>query len=541
MSIDDLRSIDDSTPIETDLCLIGSGFVGWAIAEELKNSGLRILMLESGGRLLDAEAEALNQIEDVGTRLFNGRNRALGGTSLQWGGRCVPFDDIDYEERPWVARTAWPFGPETMTSYVDRASEHLDSGPWFQERARQPMPQGLQLRPDVNTALMHSLWWENPLAINFGEVLTTRRNPNLWVLVRATVTQVSTDPTGRQFDSIEVADADGRRLVVRARAAVLCAGGVENPRIMLYSNRLNPKGVGNEHDLVGRYLMDHPRDFELIARFDPSDSDWFCETFGPNMLPSPRGGRHEFNFGFALSPERQRAEQLLNTAAWPYSVTAEDDPFDALLRLKRGPRTRPVRDAFTALRQPGMLLRGARMWSKHQRVRRRLDRVGFLVASEQIADPDSRVQLGQTLDRFGLPISRVDWRVHEEEARSQGVLAETIASEFARLGMPKVRVADWVTEKRWKDANFVDGCHPTSTTRMALRPEDGVVDANCQVHGVEGLYVAGSSVFPTAGHANPTLMIVAMAVRLADHLKQVVSTKDVRAAKRQPVLSAAAE
>ena len=535
MSIDDLRAIDDA-PIETDLCLVGSGPAGWAIAEELKNSGLRILMLESGGPGVHPDTEALNQIEDVGTPLFNGRTRALGGTSHVWAGRCMPFDDLDYEERPWVKLFGWPFQASAMARYVDRASEHLGAGPYYDGDKRHPLPEGLQPRPAVNPALMRPTWWENPAYINFGRVLTERRNPNLWVLVHATVTHLNTAPSGRRMESIEVADADGRRFTVHARAVVLCAGGVENPRIMLYSNRMDPAGVGNAHGTVGRYLMDHPRDFELIARVEAQDTDRFRDLFGPYKLDSPRG-RHEFSYGFALSPERQRTEGLLNAAAWPFETLAEDDPFEAVKRLAKGPRDHALRDAALVASQPGVMLRGLRpRLVQKQKVRRKVERIGFLVSSEQVPDPASRVDLSDRRDRLGLPIPRVDWRVGEAEARSQAALAQTIASEFARLGLPPIRLADWVREGRFGDANFVDGCHPSGTTRMATDPRDGVVDADCRVHGVEGLYVAGSSVFPTAGHANPTLMIVALAVRLAEHLQGRLSRK-VGTAGLQPVLA----
>ncbi len=532
MSIDDLRSIDHA-PIETDLCVIGSGPAAWAIAEELKNDGLRILMLESGGSGVHPDTEALNRIEDVGRPLFNGRTRALGGASHVWAGRCMPFDDIDYEARDWVHLSGWPFGADEMARHVDRAAEHLGAGPYYRGDGRRPMPVGLQPRPAVDPALMRPTWWENPAYINFGQVLTERRNPNLWVLLHATVTHVDTDPTGRVVESVEVADADGRRFTVRARTVVLCAGGVENPRILLYSNRLAPAGLGNAHGAVGRYLMDHPRDFELIARVQPEDTDRFRDLFGPYKLDSPRG-RHEFSYGFRLSPERQRAEGLLNTAAWPFEVLAADDPFEAVKRLAKGPRRNAVRDAALVASQPLAMLRGLRpRLLRKQKVRRQVERIGFLVSSEQVPDPDSRVGLGQDRDRFGLPIPRVDWRVGALEGRSHAALATTIASEFARLGLPPIRLADWVRTDRGADANFVDGCHPSGTTRIATDPRYGVVDADCRVHGVDRLYVAGSSVFPTASHANPTLMIVAMAVRLAEHLRGRLSRRSGPAAREK--------
>ncbi|HYZ33245.1 MAG TPA: GMC family oxidoreductase [Crenalkalicoccus sp.] len=552
MNIEDLRALGERTRIDTDLCLIGSGPAGWTISEEFRNTGLRILMLESGGPAVDPETAALNEVEDVGTPLFNGRARALGGTSVLWHGwRCVPLEDIDYEQRPWVPRSGWPFGAETMAPYVNRASEHFGAGPYFERHERRPMPGGLRL--DFDPALLRSAWWQLPTPVNFGQVLATRPSPNLWVLLRATVTQLNTDPYGRRIESVEVADANGRRLTVHARAVVLCAGGIENPRILLYSNRINPNGVGNQHDLVGRYLMDHPRDFELIARAEPADMERFRSMFGPrnkvcdgygfSLMDGPRG-RHEFSYGFSLSPEWQRAEGLLNAAAWPFwnfadspaeTARAPDDPFDALKRLAKGPRDRALRDAWRVVSQPGLLR--SRL-ETHRKTKRDVERRGFLVSSEQVPDPDSRVQLSGRRDRLGLPLARTDWRTNELEARSQAVLAQTIAAEFMRLGLFPLRLADWVREGRFGDAKFVDGCHPSGTTRMADDPRDGVVDANCQVYGVDRLYVAGSSVFPTNSHANPTLMIVALAVRLAEHLKERFHPKaSAGATGRMPVLA----
>ncbi|MGI4955015.1 MAG: GMC oxidoreductase [Janthinobacterium lividum] len=497
MIVEDFRTLNVEAAIEADLCLIGSGPAGWTIAEELRDSGLSVLVVESGGASPAADPGALMEIESVGAPLFNGRDNVLGGTSRSWGGRCVPLDDIDYEPRDWVGYSGWPFGPEAVAPFLDRAAEHLGAG-FYQADGRRPETQGLHPRPAVDPALLRSVCWEDPKPVDFGRLFLARRNPNLRILLNATLTHIDTDETGAHLRSLEITGPDRRRATVRARAVVLCAGGIENARILLCSNRVVANGLGNTHGLVGRFLMDHPRDPGMIVRFDARDSARVRDLFGPYRLDTPRG-RHSFVHGFALSAERQRREGLLNCAAWPFEALSFDDPVSAAKRLATGPRTRALRDAGLVLSQPGLLLRAlhARVVAD-QRTRRRVER----------------------LDPLGLPVARVDWRISQREAESQAVLARSIADEFRRLGLPEVQLADWVCEGRPQDATFVDGCHPSGATRMAADPGQGVVDANCQVHGVRGLYVAGSSVFPTGGHANPTLMIVALAVRLARCLRE---------------------
>ncbi len=530
MDIEDLQAIDQKSSLETDLCIVGTGPAGWAIAEDLRDSGLRILMLESGGLGFETEANALNDIDDVGVRLFNGRDRQLGGTTHSWAGRCAAFDDIDYEARPWVPLSGWPFGADALAPYLDRACEHLGGGP-YRQNGRASAPGSAVKRASLDPAQLRGVSWQfsqdaaNPKeAIRLGRHYGAR-NPGLRVLAHATVTSLDTAASNGRIESVEVADPQGRRTAVRAQAVVLCAGGVENARILLYSNRAKPNGIGNDHDVVGRYLLDHPRDPEMIVRFDVRDAARIRELFGPYKLDSARG-RHAFYDGIALSPERQRRDGLLNCAAWPFEVWAADDPVEAMKRLAAGPRAHAIRDAASIVSQPGLMLRALRgRLMRGEAAEHKVDRIGFLATTEQRPDPDSRVRLGSRRDRFGLPVAEVNWRINAQDRDSMVALAKSIASEFERLGLPAVQLAPWVQEGGHGEVTLVDNCHPTGTTRMALDPRQGVVDADCRVHGMDNLYVAGSSVFPTNGHANPTMMIVAFALRLGGHLRRVLSTK----------------
>jgi choline dehydrogenase-like flavoprotein len=153
---------------------------------------------------------------------------------------------------------------------------------------------------------------------------------------------------------------------------------------------------------------------------------------------------------------------------------------------------------------------------------RKLDRLELQCIVEQQPDPESRITLSDRVDRFGVPLSRINWRINQQEERTVRTIGRLVQAEFRRLALNELCLDDWLRRDEGLPLSFPDVAHPTGTTRMSASPKSGVVDPTCQVHGVQGLFIAGSSVFPTSGHANPTHMIVAIAIRLADALKRQI-------------------
>ncbi|MEC3920608.1 GMC family oxidoreductase [Nocardia sp. CDC160] len=528
MRIDDLHAVRD-TDLVADVCIIGSGPAGLTLATELAHSSLRVLVLESGGLEPTPENDDLDDIENVGAAraqpYSNARNRILGGSSHTWSGRCAPLDDLDFAARPWVPFSGWPIGFAEVKPYLDRAAAHLGlgygsefTGDRFWELADRNPP-----RPEVDRRWLRPYFWQiskdpaDPFdAKRFGAHAAEISADNVRIVVNATVFHIDTDVDGTHVEALRVLDSSGTERLVRATRIVLATGGIENARLLLASNRIVPGGVGNRHDTVGRYLLDHR--CGVVGALDPRTSAAARDRFGKYVVKT-RGGKHTFLHGLALSPEIQAEEGLLNCALWIQEVPSEDDPWESVKNLLRGHLT--MHDARTVASHPGLLLSGAkRRLIDNAGLPRKLEHVELRCMVEQTPDPNSRITLSDKTDHLGMPRPRIDWKVSAQEDRTVRRAAALVADEFARLGHTSPALREWVRGTSDLTAALTDWAHPTGSTRMSADPHTGVVDGDCRVHGMDNLYIAGSSVFPTNGHANPTLTIVALAVRLADRLRR---------------------
>ncbi|HUN35138.1 MAG TPA: GMC family oxidoreductase [Trebonia sp.] len=518
--------------LRCDICIIGSGPAGITIARELSGTPLRVTILESGGTKRQDASDALNEIESVGwprvADQWAVRNRLLGGSSTTWSGRCAPFDDMDMQSRDWVPYSGWPLKIGDLAPYIDRSAKHLGLGAgngitddriWAltgqSQRRSSPDPDSDELLPmfwqysrdPVNQ-------YDNTRFAHFTDALGS----NVTIVTNATVLRVNATESATAVESVEFASADARRWTLPASLVVLCAGGVENARLLLSSDNVARHGLGNDKDLVGRFLMDHIRG--SVATFRLTEANAVLDQFG--TFKSASEGGNIFQPGLRLSPAIQHAEGLLNCSAWVHEYIAADDPWESLIRfLRREPGARP--NLRTMLANSGLVIRGLKEhFIAHRALPRKLAEVQLEAMCEQVPNPDSRITLSSRRDRLGMPISRIDWRVSGEEARTMRRMAELMVGQFSRMGIDPPDLAEWVRDGDMFPQAFQDVAHPTGTTRMADDPTQGVVDAQCQVHGVSGLFIGGSSVFPTAGHANPTQLIVALAVRLADTLRDRV-------------------
>ena len=511
----DFRTIKDGIIIKADFCIIGAGPAGITIARELNKGKQRVCMVESGGFDSAPETQALYEGENIGQPYFDldiCRLRYFGGTTNHWNGQCAPLSQMDFEERPWVPHSGWPISKADLDPYYLKALPVCEIGPYNFE-AQAWTNWGI-VPPSFNPEKIQSHFWQNSPPTRFGQVYRKELESaeNITVLLNANVTHIRTDKSGEKVTHVDLSALNGKKGQVRANVFVLACGGMENPRLLLISNDVQPEGLGNKYDLVGRFFMDH--NTALCGKVELVDAEYLLKTYKPKHFQGIR-----YRPGLKMGEEEQKQKQVLNICATfkqedtvPQGIKAGrqlvndlgelefEDIDDHILTI--------LGDLDDVADYVGCRLDGVEDCAKDVYLRTR---------QEQAPNPLSRVSLSQELDVLGSPRLRLDWQFTELDRKSLKAMALTLGSEFGRLNMGRVQLPTWYVEDRepeWISASY----HHMGTTRMADNPSNGVVNKDCRVHGLENLYVAGSSVFPTSGFVNPTLTIVALALRLADHL-----------------------
>ena len=556
----DGRTVADGGRIEAEVCIIGSGPAGLTLARELMRSGVDVSLVESGGLDVSAEAQELAEGEVSGLTydplpsvrdlpygpLAIARARRFGGTSTMWNldvGLGAPsvrlrrLEPGDLEPRDDVGRIGWPFGIEELLPFYERAEAILGLGPVGDGRAPALSEGAPILSPDGPfERRLFSFARRDVFTEIAREEVDASESVSMYL--NGTVTRVLTDDSGERITAVRVATLTGTGFSVEAGVFVLAAGGIENARLLLVSDGPDGSAIGNEHDLVGRYFMEHPH----------------IRT-GVVVPAGPRATRAIPSENVRLVDGRPVEDRL----ALRRSVLEDEGLLDAVLTLipfirsdrQGGPAPASVR-SLVALRDSLRQRRLPENLSHHLRnviadpvsitraggrkvrreaagrARRRLgsaaaitDRIELEVdaMSEQAPDPESRVTLSDRVDRLGVPKVRLDWKLSSLDLRTLVRTHELLQREMKRTGLGSG--LPWLDVERLPP-RMTGGHHHMGTTRMHADPSSGVVDGDCRVHGMANLFVAGSSVFPTSGSANPTLTIVALAVRLADHLKHRV-------------------
>jgi len=539
----DARSLQNGTNIEADVCVIGGGVAGITLALEFEKRALRTCLVESGGFSADNQTRDLyrGMSTDLPYHFADGcRSRFFGGSSNCWGGWCRPLDEIDFAPRAWVPYSGWPLTRSELEPYYARSHEILQLGPYNYEPQFWESAIGrgdVKRLPLITGRMCDSISQFSP-PIRMGSFYRAALQHSRWVRVYlyANAIDIETDPEGQTVQRIRLATLSGRTLAVKAKIFVLATGAIENARLMLGSNKVQTAGVGNGHDLVGRFFMDHPR--------LTSGSVRFLRPWARNRLFDRKYHYHSAAVAaygtrvaaqFALTPEVQQQEGLLNARVGFVSVFPGDGTAAeaSLIWLKRRlqKKERPdwsVRQAFFTLAQNPLDTIGctiSRFFYPHCLARE----VKFLAIAEPEPDPEARVTLSSERDQLGLNRVRVGWRLGARVRRTFDRNFALLSEELQRAGIASVTLDPPLEGSTvWPKSLETEGTwHHMGTTRMHDSPKHGVVDCHCRVHGIANLYVAGSSVFPTAGANFPTITIVALALRLAEHITYEVQSMGI--------------
>jgi choline dehydrogenase-like flavoprotein len=502
----DARNLPDQTLIEGDLCIVGAGPAGLSIAMDWNNTPYKVILLEGGGFEYEDQVQDLFIGTNTGQPYYPIRSTALhyfGGSSGHWGGFCSPFDEIDFEKRAWVPHSGWPIRKADLDPFYANAHEVIGLGPYNYDPAywQKKDPTLRSLLPD-NPVVRNKVWQFSSPPVHFGEKFrpAVEQSPNIWLYTYANVTDITANENVSAVESVTVRNFAGKRHTVKAKRFVLACNGLQNPRILLASNKQAPNGLGNDNDLVGRYFLEH-----LEIR-----SAWLhLPTPDPLPFYMREWGNTKMRCELAISPEAQERHAILHGTSWltPYNGVNEKVP---VIKAWNDPDPRKSSDNL------------AHSYPYVRKSESSVDRFLMSTRLEQAPNPNSRVTLDKAIDAFGMPLIRVHWELSAQERRSIRTMYELIGCQVGAAGVGRVELMDYLEdpdEASWPDFTG-GGWHLMGTTRMSDDPHTGVVDADCKVHGIANLFIAGSSIYTTAGAPNPTLTVVALSLRLSDHLKK---------------------
>jgi choline dehydrogenase-like flavoprotein len=535
--------------LSSDVCIIGAGAAGITIALELEGGPSDVLVLESGGLRAEQATQDLYMGSVTDARLHSPpdryRQRRFGGTTTIWGGRCMPLDAIDFEERGYMPHSGWPIARDAVLPFYPKANRLCEAGEFeyaagaaFDPPPR-PMIEGFA-SAHFSTDTLERFSCPTDFGARYGARL--RAAPNIRVVLHANVTALHLDVTASYLESATVRTLTGKTFRVRARHFVLATGGLEVARLLLASRDVRTSGIGNEHDVVGRYYMCH-----------------LAGTVGALSIKGPLGGVWN---GYDVSDEGIYCRRRIALTA---AAQRQHRIGNFIARLHHPRITDPEhRNAILSLLYLGKFLipyeYGKRLhgderasfatWLQHLRnvaagpfdaagfawhmlkdrkfadrkfpsiiIKPRVNLYSLDFHAEQQPNPSSRVSLGEPVDAFGMPTLSIDWRYTAADVTTVSSALALLAADFQHGGIGSLSYDPAALESEMTRYGAYGG-HHIGTARMGADPRTSVVDADCRVHSVPNLFVAGSAVFPTSSQANPTLTIVALALRLAATLQR---------------------
>jgi choline dehydrogenase-like flavoprotein len=548
------RDIITEDLLNSDFCIIGSGPSGISIALELAKAKRKVILISGGIKFENSKNQNLyiGKIAKKSTHepLEENRRRVFGGTSTVWGGRCIPFDKIDFEKRDWIPFSGWPISYEELVPYYKQANSILKAG-YFEYDLNEDSKihykeifEGFD-NDEIQSNKLEK--WSTPVnfAVDYFDEL--EKNPFIKVLIDTHVIKIENANEKEVISSVLVSNRK-INFQIFSKYFVLSCGGIENPRILLSSkNKFHPNGIGNDFDVVGRYYMSHflgfmvdlmPKNRKKIVFDFERDND--------NVY---------FRRRWWITDTTQKKEKIGNLIFFLHNsqdVDGHREPIFSLVFLIKFIfiliRDKSLKKIKLRLSENKEVLKVhlnilfRNIWKQIPQIvflffmrfkKRRLpfilpsintSKLGLFFQSEQVPNPESKITLSENeFDEFGIPRAVVDINFTELDLKTITKAHKIFLEQFDSKNLGTYTIYQESLEKSISKLvlNFNSAAHHLGTTRMSDDVRFGVVDKNCKVHGITNLYISGSSVFPTGSHANPTLTNVALSLKLADHLKKL--------------------
>jgi choline dehydrogenase-like flavoprotein len=505
----DADGLDTDARLDAAVCVVGAGAAGIPLAVELGRAGIDVHLLEAGGFEWEQASQSLYDGESIGVDYHPTatRLRFFGGSMNHWGGMCRPLDPWDFEEHDWIPDSGWPIDRAELDPFYVRAQAVLDLA-GFEYRFGE-----LERDPERHPRLLgrahgdfDSVVWQHAYRMRVGEKYRKEieESERITCFLHAGVSEIVPDANARQIEHVDVTARSGRSLRFRARHFVLATGGIENPRLLLLSDSVLKAGLGNQNDLVGRYFMEHPNQHVgwMYVVPTPEATAYQEEVLQRNGEVFP--GLPYNIVGLASSRAYQRERGL---QGWSVNLQGAVRPLNAL---------------DTAAAEIGDVLASPLEGWMERGQTRKVRPYKLSCIAEQRPNPASRIRLGDERDRLGLRKVVVDWQLTDEDRRNLEETTLKLGIELARSGSARLRMRE-LDSLDWMPSG--SGGHHMGTTRMSDDPRRGVANRHARVHGLANLHLAGSSLFPTGGYANPTLTLVALSLRLADRLAGIAELR----------------
>ncbi|MGB5819455.1 MAG: GMC family oxidoreductase [Saonia sp.] len=505
----DARTLENNSLIQGDICIIGAGTAGISIALDWIDTPYKVILLEGGGFEYDSSIQELNKGTSTGQKYFplqSSRLRYFGGTTGHWAGMCSPLDPIDFMQRDYVPNSGWPIDRKDLDPFYARAQKILKLGPYNYdfEYWRKELP-NLHPFPMDGHVVWNKMWQYS--RARFGPLYkdTIVHAKNIQLYTYANAVNIRANENVSSATEVVVKNHEGKTHIVRAKHFIMACGTLQNSRLLLASNTQAKQGLGNDQDLVGRYFMEH---LEIA-----SAELWLLKPF-PTDLYSWDYGKTKASAELAITKETQIQHRILNGTASLMPLT---------LGRNRKPRIEPWQEEDPRKAGEKTFSHWDEAAEKAEKENKGAISRAFQLNTriEQAPNPDSRLTLGDEKDELGVPRASLHWQLTNLDKRSIRKIYELIGHQMGISDIGRIRLLEFLQDKNdmtWPPGTN-GGWHHMGTTRMSHDAKTGVVNANCRVHGISNLFVAGAACYSTSGAPNPTLTLVALSLRLSDHVK----------------------